>query len=58
MEYFHERSIFCASDAWRGDNYGPAGVGEVREDFRLFGSLFKNAVVLRIAIEITNVFGF
>ena len=31
--------------AWRGDNYGPAGPSEVREDFAMFGRLFPNASV-------------
>ena len=31
--------------AWRGDNYGPAGAAEVRDDFWKFGRLFPNAVV-------------
>jgi hypothetical protein len=41
--------------AWRGDNYGPAGVAEVREDFRLFGKLFPNADV--VASTLGDYFG-
>jgi hypothetical protein len=37
--------------AWRGDNYGPAQIDEVHTDYRIFGSLFPNAVVEASALD-------
>jgi hypothetical protein len=31
--------------AWRGDNYGPAGVAETRQTFDIFGRAFPNATI-------------